>query len=783
MSVTNDFPGCSWIGVPAELYKGRTWDGRIKAQAAYFRREFTLNNKGTSLTIRISAATRYRLYVNGVSLLSGPCKGDRFRHYYETIDVSKYLQWGHNIIAVKVAAYPPYDAVSSEYSDGIGPQCEFGTAAGPCLLVSGEVLSYDGKKMASIGTGETAWKVCLDDAIQWKTPKLSFWMGGMESVDGAKIPNGWINSPNPDGTWGLADIRWPVHPNGTGGICPFHLQPRPIPLMYETQTEFTREMPLRPEDVTSFSFADGPVTIPPYTHTAVELDAGVLTTAYVELPVSGGKGTEIIMRYAECYTGETLTDKGDRCDCVNFRLDGHQDHYYPSGAQEEYAPLWFRTFRFIRIEIQTGEHPLTLVKPKITETGYPLEQKSTFQSPDTNLNKLWEISARTLQRCMHETYEDCPYYEQLQYIMDTRLQILFTYALSGDTRMALRTIDDYHASILPEGILQSRYPCQVTQVIPMFALHWVFMLEDYYEQTGDLTVPRRYRPTVDNVLDWYARHIGNMGLVGRTEYWQFTDWVEKWEGQHGMSFASRVGPSTSNNLSYVLALRSAARMNRLTGRNDAAAAYEADADMILENIQKHCWDDAEKLYREGPDVDEYGQHSQVLAVLTGLATDPKALMLRTLDKEDLLPCSFPWMFYFIRALEEVGLYDRTSVFFDRLTGFVELNATTVPERHFTVRSECHAWGAFPLYEFTRIFLGVRPGAPGWREIIIRPHIGLAPGCQGIATTPVGDVEVNWEHTANGAIKLYGSAPEGIPCTVELPDGRCEHLPKGGAFSL
>ena len=31
--------------------------------------------------------------------------------------------------------------------------------------------------------------------------------------------------------------------------------------------------------------------------------------------------------------------------------------------------------------------------------------------------------------CAHETYMDCPYYEQLQYGGDTRLEILATYSL------------------------------------------------------------------------------------------------------------------------------------------------------------------------------------------------------------------------------------------------------------------------------------------------------------------------------------------------------------------
>ena len=783
MQAYRDFQGCSWIGVPAALYAGKKWEGRIRTQTAYFRREFQLYGNDATMTVRVSGLTRYRLYINGTAVLAGPCKGDRFRHYYEEIDVSKYLRWGKNVIAAKVLAYPPYDALMGEGANagGVGPESEFGTAAGPCLLVSGEAFGADGLKMAGVNTGDTAWQVCLDDAVDWKMYGLTFWLGSMEVVDGAKIPKGWASAVT-TGKWASAERRWGVYRDSTGVMPPFQLKPRPIPLLHDKEISFIKEMPLREDDVKPFSLMGGAVTIEPNTRTAVELDVSYLTTAYVDLPVCGGKGAEVILRYAECYTGDSPTDKGDRTDCVNYRLNGHQDVYYPSGEEEIYNPFWFRTFRFARIEVQTGAFPLTFGLPKLTETGYPLALKTNFTASDENMNKMWEISVRTLQRCMHETYEDCPYYEQLQYIMDTRLQILFTYAVSGDTRMALRTIDDYHASILPEGMIQSRYPTQAPQVIPMFSVHWIFMLEDYYQQTGDVNIPRRYRATADNILDWFARHVDETGLVGQTDYWQFTDWVAQWERGFGLSDASRVGPSVCTNLFYVLGLRCAARMNQLTGRNDAAAAYNADADGILANVQKLCWDNEAGLYREGPGVNEYSQHAQVLAVLTDLTNEPRELMLRTLARDDLMLCSFPWLFYFIRALEKTGLYEHTAPFYQRLSDFAALNATTIPERYYTVRSECHAWGAFPLHEFPRTILGVRQKSVGWKEIEIRPYCGMSEGSEGTVHTPVGDVYVKWEKNGEH-VKLEGNVPEGVPCTVILPNGHSQHLENGGVFSL
>ncbi|RED39979.1 family 78 glycoside hydrolase catalytic domain [Paenibacillus sp. VMFN-D1] len=760
-------------------------------EVAYFRRSFSLVKPAT-LVLSISAHSRYRLWINGQAVLSGPCKGDRWRHYYETIDVSSYLTAGDNVLAVKVVAYSPYEAQPPGWG---GPFSVTSNAAGPCLIASGRCVAEDGEILADLATGKPGdgWLVCLDDAVSWEAYGPTHFMGGMERVDGARLPRHW-NLPGSaeNGKWLIPIRRWKADGRPYGIIPPFPLMERPIPLLYETSRRFRSEVDVKKGNGELFSFIEGaaepqPAVIPPHSKRKVVLDAGELMTGYIILPLSGGRGSRVALLYAESFSKHReggFPLKGKRDDAMRYDLIGQQDVYLPSGGRETYEPFWFRTFRFMQIEVETCDEPLVIDPPEFRETGYPLDVQSAAVSSNAWIRPLWDVSVRTLQRCMHETYEDCPYYEQLQYAMDTRLQILFTYAVSGDSRLARRAIDDYHASLLPEGILQARYPCMESQVIPAFSLHWILMVEDYYWQTGDPSVAVRYRATIDSVLDWYDRKLGPQGLVHRLGYWEFIDWVEAWDELHGAPTATLTGPSTIHNLLYVYALQSAARLSRLGNRFEIAHEYEARAGHVLQALQQLCWSESSGLYREGPECEQYSQHAQVWAVLTGLASGEQGrkLIRRMMDRDDLLPCSYAMSFYLFRAIEKVGLYEETEQMWKPWRDLLELNLTTWPEDPFMQRSDCHGWGALPLYEFTRCLLGVKPGAPGWETIRIEPHCLSLQDMRGQAITPKGTVRANW-FIGDGVFHISGESPEGAPLLVAMPDGSSCSMPQGGAFRL
>jgi len=502
------------------------------------------------------------------------------------------------------------------------------------------------------------------------------------------------------------------------------------------------------------------------------LDAKQLTTAFVYLRTKGGRGSSISLLYSEAFSkmDGNRRYKEVRSD-TSGELVGVTDIYRPAGGDDEnYSPSWLRTFRFIRITITTGAEPLTLLPLEFIESRYPVENKISFEAVGQPwIKDVWKMSQRTLELCMHESYEDCPFYEQLQYTMDTRLQMLFTYIISGDSSMQLKAIHDFHTSILPKGIFQSPFPSNYPQVIPVFSLHWIFMLKDYYMETGDKSLLERYRPTMEAVLAWYKRKTGAQGLVEYLGYWDFADWTDAWDDINGMSRASLHGASTIQNLVYAFALDTGAFIMDVLELDSLSNNYRSERKHILEKVNSLCWSEEKGLYSDGPSYEEYSQHSQIWSVLNGIAVGEKAKMImRTaLSDKSLVSCSFVMQYYLFRALEKANMYAETENLWTLWKELLELDLSTIPEipGKYT-RSDCHAWGSLILHELPRKFLGVEPLTAGYEKILIRPIALYIGEISGEVPTPKGNVQVKWS-IEDGRFTIEGNTP--VLAELILPD--------------
>jgi len=770
-----------WIwseGLPRTVTPGRH-------ELVLFRRTFSLPDTADAqewkLTIRVSADSRYRLYMNGQSVSVGPCKGDRHTHYYETVNLTAYLRRGVNVLAAKVLHY----AASDPFQPGIGGPISVWRSNAGGFFMDGALLDEQDDVAQELHT-DSQWRCLPVPGYVVEPSWIVTWLGGVERLDGTTVPREWIDPAFDDSDW-LSAVPFCDTRNDWGELTGWKLTTRTIPPLYEQDSRFvgmTRSQGVSGEQAESVLQGSGVMRVQPGDRIWLEVDAGELTTGYLQVAVSGGAGSEVRLLSAECYeeadSSMHMRKKGIRDQHTNdAKLIGDYDIYtvagygsYDVNNRELYEPFWFRTFRYVRLEVTAADEPLLLHGFQFRETGYPLEVQSDFACSDERWNKLWQLSLNTLRRCMHETYEDCPYYEQLQYTMDTRLQMLFTYHLTTDDRLARKAIFDYHSSQLPNGMLQCRYPSVYPQVIPSFSFYWIGMLEDHYRYFGDTELLRRYRPTMAAVLDFFERRLTSDGLVGMmpSEYWNYFDWVEDWE--NGAPPCSTDEPVAMLSLMYSAALRSAARLYEATDWTDAAMDCRRKSQSLNTAVRKLCWSPERELFRDGPSAERYCQHTQIWAMMAEAVTGEGAneLMNKTLSDHSLDQVSLPMAHFLFRTLDRMGWYDRSSELWNRWLGFLDLHLTTLPEiGHGSPRSDCHAWSAQPLAEFPMSVLGIQPAEPGFAAVIVAPKPLHLHHAKGTLMTVRGQISVAW-HIEENQFFLSVSAPPGIPVTVELPDG-------------
>lgn len=739
----------------------------------YFRKTFSLSEKPEQAVIKITADTRYKLYVNGKLVQLGPSRGDHHIWFVDTVDIGGSLRPGANVIVVSVLRYPE--------DTRKGNHGMFRTKT-PGLYLSGRMEMPDGEIICL--ASDSTWKCRKDEKLAFVREEERFApLIIHEQACGVPELLNWKEPDYDDSEW---ESAWEYPDNEVEEILrPENLATRTIPFVYRKQRGFAGIMESEHSIIGEDAWKrlavseETVLTIPPHTTEEIVLDAGEEMTGYLYTDLCGGALTQMEYLYAECYVqDETYGPAGqkikkDRLDKRNGHLEGYTDHYTVCGSgtkshPETYAPYWFRTFRFIRIRIKTAEKPLTIRKLFYEETGYPLEVKTTAETSDASLSDIWDISLRTLRRCMHETYVDCPYYEQLQYAMDSRQEILYTYAVSADDRLARKCMDDLRRSQRPDGLLNCCYPNCNSNVIPGFPIYYILMVYDHMMYFGDKELVAGHLPAIEKILGFFHCYLDEKGYVGKIggvimtgEYWSFIDWAPQWDETSGMPPAGVNGPITAESLLYLYGLQHAAKLCGYVGQDGKAAEFEAEASRVQKALRTFCME-KDGFLMDGPGVRQYSQFTQVLGILTDTLDIPtgKKILQKTLrEKENFAQCTIATAMYLFAALRKTGLYAETEHCWDKWREMIANHCTTSIESEYA-RSECHAWGALALYELPSVILGVTPAEPGYRTVRIAPESGYLTHASGKVKTPVGDILVSWK-LEDGRVNLHYAAPEGV----------------------
>ena len=770
-----------------------------EARVVYFRKEIELTDTlPTSKKIRITADSRYKLYVNGLFVTEGPQKALDTREWYvDTAELAPYLMPGRNTVAVEVLRFPELTLAGMRFNaNGSLYRTEI-----PNLYVE-DMGAEDGEEAFTdsiILKGKSGWKCYIDRTRRIFGDGDGACIQPQEDAVSVAELSGWKKNDYDDAQWKIAvpktmfDLLFSDAP-GT-------LVSRTIPQQRHIEKYFVGVQEIRSLNEAEKiclkesyeQMLDGAriVEIPPYTEQTVEISAGTEQCGYLLYKFAGGAGAKITTQCSECYVsmetdenGNTKQVKGIRDDSAGGILKGQKSSYVVAGYgteenPEEYEPYWFRTFRYIRLQIKTGGQSLRFLKFYYRTTGYPLDVKTNFQLLNQEYQAIWDISVRTLKRCMHETYMDCPFYEQYQYAMDTRSEILYTYNISADDRLARQAMEAFRRSQRPDGMIAANAPSVKAGVIPGFSIYYILMVYDHMMYFGDRRLVEWHFPAIERVLAFFENHLNDQGLVGKVggrlfveRYWSFIDWSPAWTDYSGMPQASEQGTGavTMESLLYLYGLLKSAELAEYIGRKEQAESYRSHAAHLKEAIKVFCADYSHRktgeeilLLQDGPGVPLYSVHCQTFAVLTGLMDEKQGrkVLELAIGNSDFAQPSVAFMFYVFRALEQCGRYDKTDALWEAWREMLREHLSTCVENETDRRSDCHAWGALMCYEIPSAILGVTPAAPGFAKVRITPQPCKLKEAKGDVITPKGTVHVEWTKEVDGTYKVEYSVPDGM----------------------
>jgi len=697
----------------------------------HFRKTFTLAVAPKRFVIEVSGDNRYELFVNGQRVATGPARGDLNHWRYETLDIAPQLQAGKNVLAAVVWNYAEFAPMAQMMNE------------------TGFVLQGNGADEAPVNT-DASWKAFKDEAVEpihYDTRRMGgyFVVGPGERVDAFRYPWGWEKPDHDDSAWIPARVIARAAPRGAqDSPSRWFLIPRNIPLMEETTERLARLVRSQGVEAASeFLGGHSPLTIPANSHATLLFDQAHLTTAYPELSVSGGRGSEVTLTYAEALFQDHR--KGNRNETEGREIFGYHDEFLPDGgAHRLFRSLWWRTYRYLQMDVSTQSEPLVVEDLRGVFTAYPFAMRAQFESDDPELAKMWEVGWRTARLCAHETYMDCPYYEQLQYGGDTRIQALISLYMTGDDRLVKDAIESLDESRTPEGLTQSRYPSWLPQYIPPFSLFWIDMMHDLWWYRGDAEFLRGYLSGARNVLVWFENRLAPSGLLGRMEWWNFVDWSDTFKD--GDPPMEENGQSSILSLQFVAALRAAADLETAFGSAQQAEHDRALASRIAAAVYKTCWDPTRHLIADTPARQQFSQHANILAILEDAVprADQAALMKAVLSDASLAQATYYFRFYLFRAMKKVGFGNQYLDHLGPWRQMLALGLTTWAEKPEPTRSDCHAWSAHPNFDLLATVAGIEPAAAEFRQVEIRPHLGGLHELKATLPHPQGEIRVAYE---------------------------------------
>lgn len=505
-------------------------------------------------------------------------------------------------------------------------------------------------------------------------------------------------------------------------------------------------------------------------------DLGVNFAGTARLRVKGAKGTTVTLRYGEnIHADSTLnwwtTTPGHIKSMWNLSggsgapADAIQEDCYvlKGGGEEEYMPRFtFHGFRYVEVFNYPGTPSLSDLDGIRLSADLPVN--GSFCCSNEMFNKLHEVTKRTFESNVFSVQSDCPGREKMGYggdMVATAESFIYNYDMSNFYR---KTVHDFVNDQTPEG--------GMTEIAPYtgiadrgiggesgplgWQLAFPYLQKQLYDFYGDKEIIEACYPAFVRQMEFIQSKAIN-GLF----HWDIGDHIALDPRAEAFSACAF----------YYAHAKLLAEFAGITGREADAEKYNKLVNTIRTSIIKKYYiphtgriDNATQAaqamalyYDLTPDRDqsfdqllsEYARHNGHIS--TGIFTCKMAFdVLREANRNDIA-------YQLVNQREYPGW------------GYMlSKGATTLweswdyPENGY---SQNHPMFGSTEEWFYRSLLGINPGKPGFKEIIIKPQpAGDLTWAKGGYTSVYGQIVSDWKIDGHHYL-LYVEIPANTTATI------------------
>lgn len=669
-----------------------------------FRKKVNINVVPKQLIAKISADSKYWLWVNGRivvfegGLKRGPSPDDS---YYDEVNIQPYLQKGNNTIAL-LTLYYGKEGFSHKSS---------GKAA----------LLFDAKSDHVNILSDSTWDASVYHAygkVRGPEPNYRLCESNV-CFDGRKSLNFWY-SASFKGHLPKARIFSNVVENHTFG----KLVLRPIPLFkYSGLKDYVKQT------------FDSKTRI---LHCQLPYNAQV--TPYLKV---------------QALSGDTIDIRTE--DYIISGEPSVRAAYITRSGIQEYESLGWMNGNEVQYRIPRGVKVLAV---KYRESGYNTDIVGNFKCNDNFFTELWKRSARTLYVNMRDTYSDCPDRERAQWWGDVTNDVQENFYTLSPTSwqiinkgiyelMNWQRADGTIFAPVPAGNWDKELPVQMLMSVGWFGFHTQY----YYSGDSSFVAP---------IYDRLHKYLHQVWLLDDNGYakvreggWSWADW-----GDH-------IDLDLLTVEWYYLALKGERDFARMLNKSADVAAIDEQMRKMEQNFDKCYWKGdnyRSNSYKET----ESDDRAQAMAVISGLASPDKYPAIFNVLKKSYFASPLMEMyvqqalfkmnqgeFALQRAKKRYGemmsYKDQTTVFelWERAGGSMN-----------------HAWTSGMTVIFGRNVCGVRPTSPGFKTFEVKPDLAGLTHVSANMQTKYGFIRVDLKKEG-GQVNLALTVPKGTQATVVL----------------